>query len=145
MKCESCQFETDPEQLFQGQCLGCIGKQNTTFRLMLAHVIMAIINGQSSRHPALGKCYNQDFGEAFVNHLKDGLAGVKTESVPPATPAQANNPKCKCGAHMNGMWVWDDDQVTDHAFNVFNCDYCGRILKIMVTDNDRQTWLEMEA
>lgn len=112
---------------------------------MLAHVIMAIENGHTTQHPSLGKCFNQDFGEAFVNHLKQGLAGVKADSVPPATPDQANNPKCKCNAHMTLTWVWDDDGDTDHAFNVYTCLYCGRVLKVMVTEDDRQTWVEMEA
>jgi hypothetical protein len=45
---------------------------------------------------------------------------------------------------MRGIWLWDDDQITDHAFNVFGCEECGRMLKVMVTEGDRKLWIEME-
>ncbi len=143
MKCESCEAEATAEQLAQGRCLACTAKENTIFRLLLSHTVMAIQSGSTNLHPSAGMCYTQEFGEAFLNHLKSALNAVNrlNSPCPPVTPTSQ---RCKCGAHMQGIWVWDDDQQTDHAFNVYGCDYCGQILKVMVTENDRQTWVKME-
>ena len=61
------------------------------------------------------------------------------------TAPAAENPaqqKCKCGEPMVFVWCWDDDEETDHAFNIFACENCGRILKVMVTEDNRETWVE---
>lgn len=51
--------------------------------------------------------------------------------------------RCKCNANtpMEGIWCWDDDQVTDTCFNVKACDACGSIVKIHACDNDKETWI----
>ena len=36
---------------------------------------------------------------------------------------------CKCKEDMVFVARWDDDQITDHCFNVYVCDHCGMILK----------------
>lgn len=48
---------------------------------------------------------------------------------------------CKCGSTMEMLWCWDDDQLTDHAFNLYGCENCGRILKYDVAVDMGQTWL----
>lgn len=52
---------------------------------------------------------------------------------------------CKCGASMQLLFVWDDAQQTDHAFNVYGCDPCGRVLKEDVWENKGQIWLGLEG
>ena len=53
---------------------------------------------------------------------------------------------CKCGhpAPMELVWVWDDAQQTDHCFNVWACDQCGRMLKEQIWKDKKATWIEME-
>ena len=37
--------------------------------------------------------------------------------------------KCSdCGGEMTFHIAWDDDQITDHAFNVYLCDECGTVV-----------------
>ena len=40
------------------------------------------------------------------------------------------------------VWCWDDDEETDHAFNIFACENCGRMLKVMMTEDNREIWVE---
>ncbi len=52
--------------------------------------------------------------------------------------------KCKCGALMMLLFVWDDAQETDHCFNVFACDECGRVLYDSVWENARRLWIHLD-
>jgi hypothetical protein len=81
MTCESCKKETEP--LASGQCLGCIVTENATLRLLVAHMITAIEGGQSTVHPTFGRCYVQEFGEAFVEHLRISLGIIQSNETPP--------------------------------------------------------------
>lgn len=51
--------------------------------------------------------------------------------------------KCKCGEEMKFMWCWDDDQITDHCFNLYVCDYCGMIFKDEVCYKER-IWIDFK-
>jgi hypothetical protein len=44
---------------------------------------------------------------------------------------------------MKVIWCWDDDQETDHAFNVYACEECGRMLKHDVAADKGKTWLNL--
>lgn len=144
MKCESCEAPATAEQLAQGRCLACTSKENTIFRLMLSHIVMAIQNGRPTVHPAMGTSFNQDFGEAFVNHLKKALTSVKRVNSP-CPPLSPNSQKCKCGAHMTPQWAFEDDEHPDYIFNVYGCEYCGMLLKVMASENSREIWIRPEA
>lgn len=52
--------------------------------------------------------------------------------------------KCKCGKAMTFIYSWDDAQETDHCFNVYVCDECGRILKNQIWADKKEHWIEME-
>lgn len=54
--------------------------------------------------------------------------------------------KCRCGAgEMNFRWCWGDRRQTDHAFNVYGCEDCGRILKNDVAADKGETWLALSG
>lgn len=40
-----------------------------------------------------------------------------------------------CGAPLDLKFVWDDDQLTDHAFNVFLCEECGLVVYESVAED----------
>lgn len=144
MKCESCEAPATAEQLAQGRCLACTAKENTIFRLLLSHTVMAIQSGQPSTHPTFGVCYTQEFGEAFLNHMRQALSAVKRLNVP-SPPATPTSQRCKCGAHMTAQWAFEDDEHPDYIFNVYGCEYCGMLLKIMASENSREIWIRPEA
>lgn len=54
-------------------------------------------------------------------------------------------PICKCGhpTPMALIWVRDDAQETDHCFNVYACDQCGRMLKHQIWEDAKEHWIEM--
>ena len=144
MKCESCEAEATAEQLAQGRCLACTAKENTILRLLLHHTVMAIESGQPSQHPTFGVVYTQEFGQAFLQHMKEAMTAVNRVNTP-CPPLSPNSQKCKCGAHMQNLWAWEDDEHPDHIFVVYGCDYCGSMLKVMATENSRENWIATEA
>jgi len=36
--------------------------------------------------------------------------------------------KC-CKENMTVLYCWDDSQLTDHAYNLYACEKCGKIIK----------------
>jgi NMD protein affecting ribosome stability and mRNA decay len=52
---------------------------------------------------------------------------------------------CRCGQKMQCLYVWDDAQETDHAFNVYACDKCGRLLKDDVWNDKGQIWIGLSG
>jgi hypothetical protein len=83
MTCDTCKKETE-DRLANGRCIGCVATENATLRLLVAHMIMAIESGTQSVHPIQGPCYTQEFGQAFLIHLKTSL-GILEPTPPPGT------------------------------------------------------------
>jgi hypothetical protein len=52
---------------------------------------------------------------------------------------------CRCGEKMSLLFAWDDAQETDHAFNVYGCDSCGRVCKHDVWNDAGEIWLCLEG
>jgi len=48
---------------------------------------------------------------------------------------------CKCGNGMKCVYVWDDVQVTDHAYNLYVCAKCG----MMVWNHAGKQWTEING
>ena len=50
---------------------------------------------------------------------------------------------CRCGKTMKGIFCWDNAQQTDmnHAFNVYACDACGRLMKQDVWEDVGEIWI----
>lgn len=44
---------------------------------------------------------------------------------------------------MEFVTCWDDDQETDHAFNVYLCEMCGNILKHDVAEGAGKIWIDI--
>jgi hypothetical protein len=80
MNCDSCNRTATPEELRGGRCLDCLSKENITLRLVIAHCIMSIESGEVAEHEGK-KYYRQQYGEAFLNHLKGVLVAVKNVSL----------------------------------------------------------------
>ncbi len=51
--------------------------------------------------------------------------------------------QCRCGTQeaMKVVFIWDDAQETDHAFNVYACNSCGRLVKVDVWEDAGQLWI----
>jgi hypothetical protein len=52
---------------------------------------------------------------------------------------------CKCGELMTMDAVWDDAQETDHAFNVYLCDFCGMLCKHDVWVDAGKRWIALDG
>jgi hypothetical protein len=40
--------------------------------------------------------------------------------------------------------VWDDAQITDHAYNVYLCENCGMIVKEDVWEDEGELWIKLD-
>jgi len=52
---------------------------------------------------------------------------------------------CKCGKKMKLIFVWDDSQLTDHAYNIYACQDCGRIMKEDVWEDKGEIWIGLSG
>lgn len=80
MTCDICKTPHPTEELVNGKCVRCLHTENTTLRLLLAHVIMAIENGTKDQE---NNTYVQAFSCTFLDHLKITLGvlnSANTES-----------------------------------------------------------------
>lgn len=46
---------------------------------------------------------------------------------------------------MTMVGAWDDAQATDHAYNLYVCDACGRICKEDVWEHRGRRWLSLDG
>ncbi|MHA1795577.1 MAG: hypothetical protein ACTSUK_05660 [Promethearchaeota archaeon] len=53
--------------------------------------------------------------------------------------------KCKCGKKMKYIYGWDDAQETDHAYNLYACEYCGLLLKEDVWNDRGLRWIFLDG
>ena len=52
--------------------------------------------------------------------------------------------ECKdCKSKMKLVLVWDDAQMTDHAFNLFACEKCGLLCKEDVWEDEGKRWIAL--
>lgn len=55
--------------------------------------------------------------------------------------------RCRCGKPMDLLWAWDNAQqnVDDHAHNVWRCDGCGMLLQQRLWADRGATWVSREG
>lgn len=52
--------------------------------------------------------------------------------------------KCKCGAEMTFLLAWDNAQGTEHCFNLYGCDPCGRVFYGSIWKDARRLWIHLD-
>lgn len=52
---------------------------------------------------------------------------------------------CKCKNEMRLLFCWDDAQETDHAYNLWACESCGRIVKQDVWEDAGELWINLSG
>lgn len=76
MNCIIC----DQDAQWKGErCPSCLTTENATLRVLVAHMIMSIETAQPKQIQG-DIVYTQQYGQAFLDHLKMALAGVKGQN-----------------------------------------------------------------
>jgi DNA-directed RNA polymerase subunit RPC12/RpoP len=53
--------------------------------------------------------------------------------------------ECKCGERLVFVDRWDDAQETNHCYNLYTCDTCGRVLKDSIWVEPHRVWIEVDG
>ena len=116
MRCVICDTSAALHELVDGKCLKCLHLENTTLRLMMAHVLMAIDTGPQTIGDPAWRLYKPEFTQSFVDHLRSVLGGVNTQSTQDTKYSDGLYPPIKelrvckhCGSRIFQPWSGSDN------------------------------------